>query len=62
MTDHTNDIHLNNIYEGLACSEYRMRESIKRETRPEIREDLEKELSHILKARESHEHLAEMLP
>ncbi|WP_153472367.1 hypothetical protein [Komagataeibacter medellinensis] len=62
MTDPENDTHLNNICDGLVRSEYRMRKFIEQETHPGIREILEEELECILKARDSHEYFAKMLP
>ncbi|PYD81319.1 hypothetical protein CFR80_12285 [Komagataeibacter oboediens] len=53
---------LDNIYEGLSRAEIVLRRDIARETRPEIRADLEDDLAHVCKARKSHSFLAGELP
>ncbi|WEQ51177.1 hypothetical protein LV478_11615 [Komagataeibacter oboediens] len=53
---------LDNIYEGLARAERILLRDIARETRPEIKADLEDDLAHVSKARQSHTFLAGILP
>ncbi|MFW6681712.1 hypothetical protein [Komagataeibacter intermedius] len=53
---------LDNIYEGLSRAEIVLRRDVERETRPEIKADLEDVLARLCEARKSHSFLAGDLP
>lgn len=53
---------LDNIYEGLSRAEIVLRRDVERETRPEIKADLEDVLACVCEARKSHSFLAGDLP